>query len=362
MAKDLSRILVVDLEATCWRTPEERPAGERHEIIEIGYAEMTRDPKTREWSTLPGASILVLPEQSTVSDFCTELTGHTQGDLLRRGFPYRMALAELRRRFPKLHLVPWASWGDYDREMLRAAGEKHLHYLSVEARKEYLEAAARDPFPSLPLEAYPFSRTHFNLKSLFALLTGAKKELDLPAALQLVGLSFEGAPHRGDIDAYNTARLFCAMLNSAARTSYGLGGKPSVRSVCLLIENADGLLAGLRSSKHEGRPELPGGKLEADETWEDAAKREGLEELGIPITNLRVVCRFPVGIPNGDAHDCVAFAAELLEPSKGLGAGNEGPTAWLTRKEILDHGTYRHTAPKLFAAYDSSRFPELSGK
>jgi hypothetical protein len=33
---DLSRILVIDLEATCWHVPP--PPGEEHEVIEIGNA------------------------------------------------------------------------------------------------------------------------------------------------------------------------------------------------------------------------------------------------------------------------------------------------------------------------------------
>jgi len=213
MAKNLTRILVVDIEATCWCTPEEKPAGARNEIIEIGYSLMVRDPAKRRWSVEPGDSILVANHDSEISPFCTELTGHTQERIAAEGLPYVTAVDRLRSRFPKLHLHPWASWGDYDREMLLDAGTRCLPDLSEEVQKAHREAAARDPFPSLPPGAFPFSRTHFNVKTLFGLLTGAKEEVDPCAALRLLGLSFEGVPHRGADDAYNAARIFSALLN-----------------------------------------------------------------------------------------------------------------------------------------------------
>jgi len=134
------------------------------------------------------------------------------------------------------------------------------------------------------------------------------------------------------------------------------------RSVCLLIENDQCCFAGLYAPKHEDRPELAGGKLEEGETWEQAAQREGLEELGVEVTNLRLVARLPVGIPNGETHDCCFYAADLARPELGLGKGNEGPTAWLSREELLERGTYRAFLPAVLDAYYSFRFHETSGK
>lgn len=67
-----SSILVVDLEATCWETNQDRPPGEINEIIEIGWAlvDLTQSPPV----TIQDGTILVKPTRSNVSNFCTELT------------------------------------------------------------------------------------------------------------------------------------------------------------------------------------------------------------------------------------------------------------------------------------------------
>jgi inhibitor of KinA sporulation pathway (predicted exonuclease) len=68
MAKKLDKILVVDLEATCWNGPI--PEGMVNEIIEIGVCLL--DVNTGEITDNRG--IIVKPEHSVVSEFCTELT------------------------------------------------------------------------------------------------------------------------------------------------------------------------------------------------------------------------------------------------------------------------------------------------
>ena len=65
MAKLLDKILVIDLESTCWEGPP--PLGQVSEIIEVGLvvvdvATLTRGEKR---------SILVKPVKSQVSEFCT---------------------------------------------------------------------------------------------------------------------------------------------------------------------------------------------------------------------------------------------------------------------------------------------------
>ncbi|WP_407562033.1 exonuclease domain-containing protein [Streptomyces sp. 184] len=64
----LDRVLVVDVEATCWEGPP--PAGMSPEIIEIGLCEL--DVPTGE--RISRRSVLVRPERSEVGDFCTRLT------------------------------------------------------------------------------------------------------------------------------------------------------------------------------------------------------------------------------------------------------------------------------------------------
>ena len=73
MARKLDQILVVDVESSCWEGSP--PEGEESEIIEIGICVVD----TRQLQRISKHSILVRPEKSTVSDFCTELTTLTPG-------------------------------------------------------------------------------------------------------------------------------------------------------------------------------------------------------------------------------------------------------------------------------------------
>jgi inhibitor of KinA sporulation pathway (predicted exonuclease) len=77
MAKRLSAILVIDIEATCWeRTP--LPA-EKSEIAEIGLRVL--DATTLEHGERH--SIVVRPERSRVSEYCTRLTTLSQSEVER---------------------------------------------------------------------------------------------------------------------------------------------------------------------------------------------------------------------------------------------------------------------------------------
>ncbi len=72
MARKLDKIIVVDIEATCWENKV--PEGMESDIIEIGICLL--DIHTGEISDNRG--IIVRPERSTISPFCTELTTITQ--------------------------------------------------------------------------------------------------------------------------------------------------------------------------------------------------------------------------------------------------------------------------------------------
>ena len=79
MARKLDQILVIDVEATCW--PGAPPDGQESEVIEIGICPL--DVATGE--RLEKRSILVKPECSRVSEFCTQLTSLTQKQVDQRG-------------------------------------------------------------------------------------------------------------------------------------------------------------------------------------------------------------------------------------------------------------------------------------
>lgn len=95
-----SSILVVDLEATCWETYQDRPPGEVNEIIEIGWAlvDLTQSPPV----TIQDGTILVKPTRSNVSRFCTDLTTITAELLESEGVSlqeaFRILQTDLRSR------------------------------------------------------------------------------------------------------------------------------------------------------------------------------------------------------------------------------------------------------------------------
>lgn len=178
--RQLDKILIIDLEATCWETDAERPVGETSEIIEIGAVLV--DLKTLQ--TEKKTSILVKPVRSKVSKFCTQLTTLTQ-EQVDTGVFLSEACNSLRKEFLSNERT-WASWGDYDRNMMKQS----CNYGPV----------------------YPFGPRHINLKNMFAVLNGLPRELGMPAALKKADLPLIGTHHRGGDDAVNIANLFINMV------------------------------------------------------------------------------------------------------------------------------------------------------
>lgn len=175
---------VIDVEATCWE--DSPPDGQVSEIIEIGLCVVDLAACKR----VARHGILVRPERSSVSPFCTELTGWTQQEV-ERG----VTLAEACRILEREHCArsrPWASWGDYDRKQFErqcAAGQAD----------------------------YPFGARHINAKAVFTEVYGLRRRPGMAQALQIAGLPLEGRHHRGVDDAWNIAAL---VLDIAARGAW----------------------------------------------------------------------------------------------------------------------------------------------
>jgi len=181
MAIKRNKCLLVDVEATCWRGAP--PKGMFNEIIEIGLAVFNYDTYEIE----ERRSLLVKPKFSKISKFCTELTTIDQELLDKEGMSFYEACEILREEYGSKRRI-WVSWGDYDRR----AFEVNCQMLRV---------------------PYPFGKTHFNQKALFAMMYKMKQEPGVQTALKKLGLEFEGQAHRGVDDAYNTARILKEMLN-----------------------------------------------------------------------------------------------------------------------------------------------------
>jgi inhibitor of KinA sporulation pathway (predicted exonuclease) len=165
---------VVDVEATCWAGPP--PSDEVSEIIEIGLTVVDLGAGER----LARNRILVRPVRSTVSEFCTELTGLTPQEVDQGvGFDEACRLLATEQRAGSR---PWISWGDYDR-----------HQFTRQCR------ATRTP--------YPFGRRHTNAKAVFTAAYGLRRRPGMATALEIAGLPLEGRHHRGEDDAWNIAAL-----------------------------------------------------------------------------------------------------------------------------------------------------------
>ncbi|MCF3165657.1 exonuclease domain-containing protein [Streptomyces violaceoruber] len=185
---------VVDVEATCW--DGQPPPGQVSEIIEIGLTVVD----LRAGERTARHRLLVRPSRSKVSPFCTELTGLTQAEV--DGGTYFADACRTLAAEHRTGLLPWASWGDYDRRQFtrqcRAAGVE-----------------------------YPFGQHHTNAKIAFTAAYGLRRRPGMAQALELAGLPLEGRHHRGDDDAWNIAAL---VLELAGRGDWpgaqGVSGGP----------------------------------------------------------------------------------------------------------------------------------------
>lgn len=183
---------VIDIEATCWDTKEEQGT-KPNEVIEIGVAVL-------EYATgkvIDRASLVVRPRFTTVSPFCTELTGWTQEAIVEQGKDIARVLKEFKTLFnPKPEHV-WYSCGQYDKNMLSSKTQKGVGAL-------YGIQADVNPFDMM---------NHVNVKTLFALKHKMKKEKGLEGMLNILGEKLEGRHHNGSDDAFNIAKIVNHVLS-----------------------------------------------------------------------------------------------------------------------------------------------------
>lgn len=179
MSKPLDTLLVIDVESTCWKGSP--PAGQMSEIIEVGVCPInvtTLQPLQR-------CSILIKPEHSQISAFCTELTTLTP-DMLAAAGNLNDAVGILKSQYRSKDRL-WASWGDYDRRQFERVCQRQQ-------------------------VAYPFGSRHLNVKSLYAVVAGLQQECGLAAACEQLGIPMDGTHHRGHDDAWNIANVLCHLL------------------------------------------------------------------------------------------------------------------------------------------------------
>lgn len=191
MSSKLDKLIIVDVESTCWENnppPNTPPPGEINEIIEIGVCSLDLETFLIE----DARPIFVRPERSKISEFCTRLTTLTQEKIDREGIPFDQACDILKKEYKTRDRV-WGSWGDYDRNQFQKQCEFNAIGSTMYTRN------------------YPFGPTHINLKSLFAISHRLHKGLGIDKALELLAIPFTGIHHRGVDDAVNIATIAAQM-------------------------------------------------------------------------------------------------------------------------------------------------------
>ncbi|MDM8559446.1 3'-5' exonuclease [Candidatus Parabeggiatoa sp. HSG14] len=173
-----NKILVIDIEATCWR--KKIPKGQLNEIIEVGICVL--DTSTYEGTH--NDSIIVKPN-SEVSEFCTELTTLTQGDV-DKGISLKEACEILQTKYLSRERI-WASYGAYDRKQFQR-----------ECKAKGVD--------------YPFYSEHINVKELFAETFSLRNPVGMASALRKLELPLEGTHHRGVDDAWNIAKILACLF------------------------------------------------------------------------------------------------------------------------------------------------------
>lgn len=177
----ISKIIVFDLEMTCW---EDRDKTMREgEIIEFGAVPLNIHDSIVELDL--GFSSLIKPVKTEISNYCTELTGITQDDILKSAKPFDEVMRTVDKKFSSNY--PSGAWGNVDIKKLKSAC------------KEY----------SVKM---PISEDCVNLKTMTCMLMGRSRPVGLDKILDELGIKPSGTRHRALVDSIDTAFAFLKAL------------------------------------------------------------------------------------------------------------------------------------------------------
>jgi 8-oxo-dGTP diphosphatase len=110
------------------------------------------------------------------------------------------------------------------------------------------------------------------------------------------------------------------------------------RSVLVIVRNVDGEVLLFQKLKGQGQGfwNFPGGKVQPEESFFQAAQRELAEETGLQATDWTVlgdlIFRFPKDSQTWSS-ECVVFAASAPQ-SRPLQSSDEGVPQWVSIKKI----------------------------
>ena len=143
-----NKIIVVDLEATCWDVDGDYQR-KHSEIIEIGICVLN----TETGEITQNEGILVKPENSTISKFCERLTTISQEMVDKEGIYLEDAIEKLFTEYQSDE-YGWASYGAYDKSMMK----RQCELKNVE---------------------YPFGKYHLNVKEEYRRASGGRKSMGM---------------------------------------------------------------------------------------------------------------------------------------------------------------------------------------
>ena len=177
----LQTALYLDLEMNC--PDRTRPLAGDPEIIEFGVVEL--DVVNLE--VLRESNYLVRPLRP-ISRRCSKITALVDDDF-KRAKPFRDVLADISAHFPGRATA--IAWGDDGALLTRACRQLHL--------------------------ATPFRR-FIDLSQIVRQALFLKNQLSVRAALELLGLPFDGCAHVAVADARNTARIHAEIMRRLRAT------------------------------------------------------------------------------------------------------------------------------------------------
>ena len=167
-----NRMLCIDVEMTCWEGAP--PEGEVPEMIALGIVDL----RTDDLEIKRARQFLIRPQFSTISPFCSTLTGITPKEA-EAAPPLADVLRAVRKNFGQ---SDWCAWGRDD-DLIRDSCDR---------------ANAEFPFPGL----------FHDVAAQVRLLLGLTYRPGLDEALARFNLDFEGPAHDALADARNLARLY----------------------------------------------------------------------------------------------------------------------------------------------------------
>lgn len=186
MHKQFGQVVVVSVRTTCWEKGT-RPEDEEHEIIEMGMCIL--DIPTL--SIGQPESVILRPQRSKISAFCTELTTLTQEQVDAEGIAFPQLCLQL--RYHKMQEYAWASFGED-------------HRLLIER-----ECLVRQT-------PYPLNALHLNVRLLTTFHLQLAQAPSMARTLQMLGLPLQEGRRAGDATR-SCARVLAFFLAQLRRQS-----------------------------------------------------------------------------------------------------------------------------------------------